>query len=109
MTYYPAFLNLKGKHILLFGGGEVALRKAEAFSEAGAKLTAISKDFSPAFKTFAAKSRIKLIQGSKIPSLKGIWLVVAATSDAKFNRKIFMACEKNKIFVNETLGGLALK
>ena len=49
MIYYPVFLNLKDKKVLLFGGGNVALRKAKSLIQCGANMTAISKDFSKKF------------------------------------------------------------
>ena len=100
MTYYPAFLNLQSKRVLLFGAGEVALRKAKSLFESGAHITAVSREFSPSFLKWAKRTRIKLIRGTKITPFSGIWLVVAATSDQKFNQKIYAACTKKKIFVN---------
>lgn len=101
MNYYPAFLNLKGKNVLLFGGGEVALRKAKRLIEAEAKVTAVSKVFSGAFRRFAASKRIRLKKGSEIPKrLDRFALVVAATSDAGFNRLVYRACQNFGIWVN---------
>ncbi|MBI4395027.1 MAG: bifunctional precorrin-2 dehydrogenase/sirohydrochlorin ferrochelatase [Candidatus Omnitrophica bacterium] len=101
INYYPAFLNLKGRKALLLGGGEVALRKARVLVRSGAKLEGISRDFSPAFLRFAKSKRIRIRYGSKLPkSLKGVWLVVAATSDEALNERIYRKCVRENIFVN---------
>jgi len=100
MNYYPAFLNLDGKPVLLFGGGQVALRKAKVLMQAGAVLAVVSREFSSPFLKWAKRHRVKLVRGTQVPKLTNAWLVVAATSDSEFNRRIFQACEKNKIFVN---------
>ncbi len=101
MIYYPAFLNLKNKNVLLFGAGEVALRKAKSLSETGAKLTVISKEFSPDFKRFARSKNMKLKKGSQIPGRIGEFsLVVSATSDPRFNEGVWRACTKKGILVN---------
>ncbi len=101
MIYYPAFLNLKGKKVLLFGAGAVALRKAKSLITSEAQLSVISRDFSDAFRRFAKAKKIKLHKGSKIPKQLGsVSLVVAATSDARFNRSIYQACSRRGIWVN---------
>ncbi|MBI3999412.1 MAG: bifunctional precorrin-2 dehydrogenase/sirohydrochlorin ferrochelatase [Candidatus Omnitrophica bacterium] len=101
LTYYPAFLNLNGKRVLLFGAGKVALRKAHVLVQSGAKLLAISHDFSTEFLRFAKQKQIRIQSGSAFPkSLKRISLVVAATSDEVFNRKVYRRCLKENILVN---------
>lgn len=100
MKYYPAFLKLQGKRVLLFGGGSVALRKARTLIEAGARILVISHEFSESFKRFARANQIDIRIGSQIPKGEKPELVVAATSDEKFNQTIFRWCEKKGIFVN---------
>ena len=99
--YYPIFLNLKGRYVLLFGGGSVALRKAKLFLKTGAVLTIVSKDFSESFQTFAKAHSLGLKRGYALGgSLRKFSLVVSATSDTGFNRKIYQKCLKENIFVN---------
>jgi precorrin-2 dehydrogenase / sirohydrochlorin ferrochelatase len=42
MTYYPMFLDLRGRHVLVVGAGEVGTRKTEGLLAAGAIVTIIS-------------------------------------------------------------------
>lgn len=101
VVYYPAFLNLKDKLVLLFGGGDVALRKAHSLQKSGARLKVISREFSDRFIQFARRNRIKLRRATAIPiSLKGIFLVIAASSDWKFNQEIFRRCTRAGVLVN---------
>ena len=44
MGYYPIALDVTGRPCLVIGGGEVALRKAQALTEAGARVTVISPE-----------------------------------------------------------------
>ncbi len=99
--YYPAFLNLKRRKVILFGAGEVALRKARVLKQAGADLLVISREFSKPFFQFVKQNRIRTKRGSEFPKkLDGIYLVVAATSDQALNRAIYKKCEEKNIFVN---------
>ena len=98
--YYPAFLDLKGKRVLLFGAGAVALRKAKVLVKSEVHLTVVSREFSKPFLKWAKSNRVKLVHGIKIPKLNQTWLVVAATSDPEFNHKIYQTCQRSKIFVN---------
>ncbi len=101
MTYYPIFLNLKDKKVLIFGAGAVAFRKAKSLVASEAKLSVISRDFSEAFRRFAKSKKIKLQIGSTIPKqLNSISLVVAATSDATFNQSVYRVCSRQGIWVN---------
>ncbi len=47
MDYLPVFLNLRGRLVLIVGGGEVALRKARLMREAGARLRVVAPAIAP--------------------------------------------------------------
>ena len=47
MDYLPLFHNLKGRRIVVVGGGEIALRKVRLVQQASALITIIAKDFCP--------------------------------------------------------------
>jgi siroheme synthase-like protein len=42
MRYFPLFLDIKDKPVLLVGGGEVAARKFHLLSDAGASITVVA-------------------------------------------------------------------
>ena len=42
MRYFPLFLDIKDKPVLLVGGGEVAARKYSLLAEAGASITVVA-------------------------------------------------------------------
>ena len=42
MRYFPLFLDIKDKPVLLVGGGEVAARKFALLAEAGAVVTVVA-------------------------------------------------------------------
>lgn len=47
MQYLPLFFDLKGRDVLLVGGGDIALRKARLLSRAGAQLSVVALDILP--------------------------------------------------------------
>jgi siroheme synthase-like protein len=44
MRYFPLFLDIAGKPVLLVGGGEVAARKFTLLASAGAQVTVVSPE-----------------------------------------------------------------
>lgn len=108
MPGYPLFLKLEGRRCLVFGGGEVGTRKVKSLLSRGAKVTCMSVEFSNDLRRMARKmkkqltlqqwnrkSKISLGSAGRLPSL-----VIAATSDREFNRKVAKACNRKRIWVN---------
>lgn len=100
-SYLPILIDLKNKDVFLFGGGRVALQKARALSERGAKVVAISREFDSEFAKFAKSRGIQMRRGAKLPrDLRRASLVVSATSDQRLNEKIARSCHKRHVPVN---------
>jgi len=88
-SYYPAFLNVCGKQCVVVGGGKVAERKVLSLLSSGAKITVISPDITLRLTAERDKGNIKHINRDyRIGDLKGAFLVIAATSDEKTNKKV---------------------
>ena len=109
MVGYPLFLKLEGKQCLVFGGGKVATRKIEALLKRGAQVTCVSRDFCQPLKNLAktvgATRRVaptlqlKQMKDNRIV-LNGAQLVIAATSDRKFNARAAQVCRRKKVLIN---------
>ncbi|MFQ5815935.1 MAG: bifunctional precorrin-2 dehydrogenase/sirohydrochlorin ferrochelatase [Candidatus Hydrothermarchaeaceae archaeon] len=60
---FPVVLNLRGKHVVVFGGGTVAERRIAKFVKSGAKVKAVSEDFTKALKKMSyEKKELELVQ-----------------------------------------------
>lgn len=95
--YYPLMLKVKGESCLVVGGGPVALQKARALRKAGARVTAVSPVFSPAFRRLDVdRAQRKFRTGD----VRGRVLVIAGTDDPDVNRAVYRACRKRSIPVN---------
>ncbi len=86
-TYYPVFLNLKGKRAVVIGGGKVAERKILTLLKARADITVISPQLTKRLKKL--KGKIKHIPRQyRKGDLKGSFLVIAATDSQAINKKV---------------------
>jgi siroheme synthase-like protein len=43
-TYYPIYLDLNGKHVIVVGAGKVGMRKIRGLLDAGARVTVVSPE-----------------------------------------------------------------
>lgn len=98
MPLFPIFLDLRGKKVLIVGGGHVALRKAERLAPYGASITAVAPEFAPGF---AALSGVTALERRFQPGdVEGAALVIAATDDAELNAAVSELCAWEGIPVN---------
>jgi len=101
MSYYPAFLDLHGKTVLIVGGGAVARRKIETLSEYGALIHVAAKELTPALKELMEKGAIRFLgREFREEQLDGVFLAIAATDDPDMNRKVSLAARARNIPVN---------
>jgi precorrin-2 dehydrogenase/sirohydrochlorin ferrochelatase len=62
MRYFPLFLDLVNKPVLVVGGGEVASRKVEALLKAGADVTIVSPSLVDFLDKLAQEQQVHWIQ-----------------------------------------------
>lgn len=87
--YYPAFLNLQGKRVVVVGGGKVAERKILALLKAGADVIVISPEIKKRIAGEKLKGRIKHIPRQyRKGDVKNAFLVIAATDSEEINEKV---------------------
>ena len=95
-TLYPTFLKLRGKPVLVVGGGPVALKKARDLAAAGAAVTLVA----PRVETEVAPAGITVHRRGFRPSdLDRVWFVVAAATP-DVNRRVGLEAASRRVFVN---------
>ncbi|MCP3433379.1 siroheme synthase CysG [Stutzerimonas stutzeri] len=89
MEYLPLFHNLKGRTVLIVGGGEIALRKARLLSEAGARLRVVAPSIEAQLvELVQAGAGECLDRGYARQDLQGCVLAIAATDDEPLNATV---------------------
>ncbi len=101
MRYYPAFLDLREREVLVVGGGKVAERKVKTLLEVGARVRVVSLDLTPALAEMAALGQIAYRAGEfEDADLEGVWLVIGATNDPRANQRVAEAAARHRLFCN---------
>jgi uroporphyrin-III C-methyltransferase/precorrin-2 dehydrogenase/sirohydrochlorin ferrochelatase len=101
MRYFPLFLDIAGKPVLLVGGGEVAARKFALLREAGARVTVVSPELGEELQSALAEGAIThLARPFAASDLEGVWLAVAATNDRSVNSRVSEVAEGARIPCN---------
>ena len=101
MKTLPLFLKLEGRPALLVGGGEAAEAKARLLLAAGAKVTVVAEDFTPAFYDWAYEGLVTLQRRAFAETdLSEARLVIAATEDPEQDRLVANAAEAHGLPVN---------
>lgn len=96
----PLFADLRGRAVLVAGGGAVAQRKISALLEAGARVMVAGAP-EPALRELIDAGRVAWREGAFDPAwLDDAWLVVAASRDRALNRAVTAAATARRIFVN---------
>lgn len=99
--FYPVFLDLRGRRAVVIGGGAVAEQKVRGLVAAGAHVTVVSPDVTPAL---GALVRRNAIEHRRRPyrrgDLKGAWLALAATDDRGTNGAVWAEAEQLGVPLN---------
>lgn len=100
MAYFPAFIEIEKKSILVVGGGKKALKKIQILLEFGASITVIAPEFIEEIQKIDSP-QVKLCErGFHVGDVEGMDLVVAATGNKKVNQVISENCKERNILVN---------
>ena len=101
----PLFLDLKGKLVVIFGGGRVGERKARLFSEYG-PVRVVARDFTSDL--LSLKEKLELVESDLTSGfekhLDGAFIAIPATSDSELNRAIEEEASRRGILVNRVEG-----
>jgi uroporphyrin-III C-methyltransferase / precorrin-2 dehydrogenase / sirohydrochlorin ferrochelatase len=111
-AFFPVFLRLSGRRVLLVGAGPVGASKLQGLLDAGALVTVVAPEIVPEIEQAAAnQASVSAAAAAPAPAitlekrpfdvsdLDGVWYVVAAATPA-VNRAVAQAAEERHLFVN---------
>lgn len=100
-TYFPLFVDVRGKRCVVVGAGEIAARKVEGLAHCGAEITVVSPRAVLDIRETARAGRLQWLQRSFTEAdVEGAFLVVAATATRRVNAAVFHACAERGILCN---------
>ena len=97
LKYYPIFLDLKDRPVLVVGAGKVALRKTRGLLEAGARITVVAPECEADFESLPVRMVRRRFRASDFSDAV---LVFAATDDRLTNHRISIAAKGKGVFAN---------
>lgn len=99
--YFPLFVSLDQKKVLVFGGGTVATRRIFTLLEFGADIRVIAPEYTDEIRELAAENKIMLERRLySCGEIAAPDMVLAATDDSVVNEKIYDECRKKGILIN---------
>lgn len=101
MRYYPIYLDLRGRNVVVIGGGKVAERKVRTLISSQADVTVISPDLTPRLKRLLAHEEFRYIKRRyRNGDIAGSMMVLVATDDRAANEGIASNIKDSNILIN---------
>ena len=103
MAYFPFFMNIADKNILIAGAGKTAFRKAEILLSFGCRLTVVSPEIRENFNIFEKNYpyNVTIVNRQfRDTDIDGVFVVIAATDNPDVNSRISALCSEKNIPVN---------
>lgn len=101
MVYFPLFISLEEKQIVVIGGGSIAARRVEKLLPFGCAVTVIAPSASPVICRLAETGTIRWERRPYAPGdCDDAFLVLAATDDPAVNEAVFREAKARGVPVN---------
>ena len=101
MNTFPLFFKLDNRKVLIVGGGDVALRKADLLSRAGAAITIVAPDICEELQALLQDEKHELIyEHYNKKYMQGARVIIAGTDDEALNHQVHADATELNIPVN---------
>lgn len=101
MRYYPVFLDIAGKPVIVIGGGKIAHQKMENLLKAGAVVTVVSPELNEEMADLLAAGRFRHIEREyEAGDLEGYTIAFVATDDRSANATVTREGRERRVWVN---------
>jgi len=100
-VYYPIFIDLRDKTVLVVGGGKVAERKILNLLKYGCRIHVVSPELTSQLEKLVANKKIQHLPGQSLnQAMSEAFMVIAATDDAVVNARIASRAKELGLLVN---------
>ena len=101
-AYFPLFVDLSGKEIVVVGAGKIAARRIQTLCGFTEKITVIAPEASDAVLEMARGGAVRLLRRPYIQGelSRETYLALAATDNAEINQTVCRECREKGILVN---------
>lgn len=101
MRYYPVFLDINEKPVVVIGGGTIAHQKMTGLIDAGAQVTVVSPELDAEMQALKDAGKFMHIKREYEPGdIEGYELAFVATDDRKDNERAWQEGRERGIWVN---------
>jgi siroheme synthase-like protein len=99
--YYPIYLDIEDRDVVIIGGGSVCARKAETMMKYGARVTIVSPELTDEIEQWAREGKLAVRRKRyDAGDLANANIVIASTDDQSVNEQIAADCRQRRIPVN---------
>lgn len=101
MPFFPVFIDLSAKKVLVVGGGMVATRKVENILRFTKNIKIVAPKIRKELSNIAKKEGLQVVRRPfRNSDLSGVDLVVVAVNKISLQKRIFRVCERRGILCN---------
>jgi precorrin-2 dehydrogenase/sirohydrochlorin ferrochelatase len=101
LAYFPAFIKLDNRKVLLVGGGNIAAEKLEKLLDFTTDITIVAPEISQEVETTARQSGLVCHRRPYRPEdLRDVFVVIVAVDDLSLQKEIYEACQSRHTLCN---------
>jgi len=101
MAYYPIFVEMQDRRCVVIGGGREGQRKVDGLLAAGAKVTVIAPELTPALQAMLDQGEIEHIDREyQQGDIEGYEVCMVATDDGAVNAEVSAEGKRRGVWVN---------
>jgi uroporphyrin-III C-methyltransferase/precorrin-2 dehydrogenase/sirohydrochlorin ferrochelatase len=92
-------LRLRDRRVVVVGGGQAAHRRVAGLLDAGARVTVVSPEITPALEALVGPGTLTWVRRRyETGDLDGAWYAVAATEDPRVDAAVAEEAERDRVF-----------
>ncbi len=101
MSFFPAYIKLENRKILVIGGGKIAGDKISHLLDFTKNITIVSPKIETRVEEFIKNYSLKYINREyQKDDINGFYIVIVAADDIELQKRVYKECQKKRILCN---------